>query len=57
MKGKWILVPFLLQTKILDQLHSNHMGMKKMLTLTRESVYWINMNADIEYMVKQCAIC
>ena len=41
----------------LDQLHRNPMGIEKMHLLPRKSVYWINMNADIECMVKQCATC
>ena len=33
--------------QVLDQLHSSYMGIEKMWLLARESVYWINMNADI----------
>ena len=55
MKGKRIIIPFLMQKQILHQLHSNHMGIKKMLLLTHESVYQINIKTDIENMVKQCA--
>ena len=52
MKSKWISITFALQTQILDQLHSNHMGIEMMQLFTKESAYWINMNADIENMVK-----
>ena len=38
--------------QILDQLHSNHMGIGKMWLLIRDSVYWINMNTDIEHKFK-----
>ena len=30
MKGKRIIIPFLLQRQILNQLHNNHMGIEKM---------------------------
>ena len=33
------------------------MGIEKAYFLTRESVYRINMNIDIEQTVKQCSTC
>ena len=52
-----IIISFTLQKQILDQLHSNHIGIEKTLFLLRESVLWINMNVDIECTVKQCTAC
>ena len=57
MKGIIIIKPFSLQTQILDQLHSYHIGIKKMLLLSRDSLYWIKMNADLEHILKQCTMC
>ena len=57
MKGKWIIIPFSLQGQILDKLHSNQMEIEKMWLLTRESVNWINIKANIDYVVKQCSMC
>ena len=57
MKSKRIIIPFLLQRQIQELLHSNHMGIEKMRLEVRESVYWVNMNADIENTIKQCATC
>ena len=51
MKGKRIIIPFQLQ----KQPHSNYMGIEKMMLLAYESLYWLNMNADIEDTVKHCA--
>ena len=48
MIDKHIIIPYVLQKQILGQLHSNHMGIEKTCMLTTESVYWINMNTDIE---------
>ena len=48
-----MIQPYLLQRQILEHLHSNHMGVKKTYLLARESVCWINMNADMN--VKQCS--
>ena len=42
---------------MLEQLHTNHMGIEKMHLLIRESAYWVNMNANIEQTVKQCSTC
>ena len=44
MKGKRIIILSLLQKQILQQLHSNHMGIEKMRFLAHESVYLININ-------------
>ena len=56
-KGKCIIIPFTLQKQILDQLHSNHMWIEKMWLLVMDSLYWINMYADVEHIVRQCTMC
>ena len=55
-KGRGIIVPQELMKQVLDQLHLNHMAIKKNL-LIRESVYWVNINNDIENHVKNCNTC
>ena len=57
MKGKWIIMPFVLQNQIPEQLHGSNMGIEKMRILVRESVYWVNMNTDIRITVRQCTTC
>ena len=52
MKSKHKIIPYPLQKQILEQLHSNHMGIEKNY-FSWKSVYWINMNANIEQTVKQ----
>ena len=56
MKGKHKSVVGLLQKQILEQLHSNHVGIEETCLLVRESIYWANMNIEIEQVVKQCSI-
>ena len=56
MKGKRIMISFLLQRQILQQLLSNHMSIEEMRFLVHESIYWVNKNADIKNIAKQCAI-
>ena len=55
MKGKWIIIPYMLHKLIPQQLHSNHIGIEKVWLLVKESVYWTKMNMDIECTVKQIA--
>ena len=57
MKGKRIIIPFLLQKQILQQLHSSHMCIENMRLLAHELLYWVDMNTDIENTMKQCATC
>ena len=52
MNGTHIIISCLMQ-----KLHSNHMDIDKTCLLMRESVYWINMKADIEQIVNQCSMC
>ena len=56
MEGQCLIIPCLLQKQILEQLHSNYMGIKKTHLLVKESVYWVNMNTNIEQTVKQCSM-
>ena len=53
-KGRRIIVPASLQGKALKQLHLNHVGIEKTRLLTYDSVYWINMNTNIEETVRNC---
>ena len=54
LKGKHLFIPYLLQRHILQQLHCNYMSTEKTHLLARESVHWINMNANIKQTIKQC---
>ena len=56
-KGGHIIIPTSLKQQVLDQLHTNHMGIEKSKLLTCKYVYWSTINADIEKYIKSCAIC
>ena len=43
--------------KSLDQLHNNCMSLEKIRLQTENSLYWLNMNADIKEAVKSCSTC
>ena len=57
LKGRHIIIPNSLRQQVLDQLHTNHMGIEKTRLLAHECVYWHSINADIEKYIKQCATC
>ena len=48
MKGRCVVIPKILKTQGLDQLHVNHMGIEKTKLLASKSLYWVNINVDIE---------
>ena len=50
-------MPAVLQDKALKQLYMNHIGIRKTRLVARKSIFWINMNADIEETVKNCPTC
>ena len=57
LKGRHIFIPNSLRQQVLTQLHTRHMGIEKTKLLARDSVFWSNINADIEGYVKNCATC
>ena len=57
MKGRHIIIPAELKQQVLDQLHLNHMGIEKTKLLICESVYWVDINTDIEMHLKTCSTC
>ena len=52
-----MLIPLTLHNQILEQLHHNNMGTEKTRLLTREAVYWVNMNTDIKNTMRQSVTC
>ena len=57
LKGKCIFMPNSLRDWVLNQLHTNHMGIEKTSLLACEYVYWPSINADIKKYIKQCPMC
>ena len=48
LKGKHIIIRNGLKEQVLNQLHTNHMGIEKTKLLACECVYWPSINADIK---------
>ena len=55
-KGKQIIIPDVLRSDIMYQLHEAHLGIEKTRLLMRESVFWPNICKHIEMMMKCCAV-
>ena len=57
LKGLRIIIPPSLQTVVLQQLHYAHQGAEKCKLRAKGSVFWANINRDIDEMVKRCGPC
>ena len=42
---------------ILEKIHSGHQGIVRTKSLARQTVYWRNINSDIENVVQSCTKC
>ena len=57
LKGRCIIIPDSLKQQVLTHLHTNYMGIEKTKLLACKSVFWHNINANIEAYIKVCATC
>jgi hypothetical protein len=57
MWGCRVIIPEKLKERMLEELHSTHIGMSRMKALARQHVWWPKMDADIEETVRRCAPC
>jgi hypothetical protein len=57
MKGDRVIIPAVMRAGILEKLHESHQGIEKTKLRARTCVYWNNINADIEKLVRGCGIC
>ena len=56
-KGDKIVVPAILRDDVLKQLHSAHQGIERTLALARDTVFWPNIDSQIESVVRSCLVC
>ena len=57
LKGTHIIIPESCRDEILNQLHEGHFGSDRTKLHARDSVYWPQINKDIECLVKTCDLC
>ena len=56
LKGRCTIMPNSLRQQVLNQLHTNHMGIEKTKLLACESVYSSNINVDIKIHKTMCYV-
>ncbi|UYV69790.1 hypothetical protein LAZ67_7000738, partial [Cordylochernes scorpioides] len=57
LKGSRILLPSKLIKRVLRIAYETHQGMTRTKQLLREKYFWINMDFDIENLIRNCPIC
>ena len=56
-KGERLVIPEVMRKKMLEQLHQVHMGIEKAKWRARATIFWPQINQQIENMVKKCSTC
>ena len=57
MKGDRLVIPSSMQVQILAKLHESHQGIEKTRLRARATVYWKNIDRDIDEIVRKCDVC
>ena len=57
LRGDKILVPSLLQDRLLQIAHQSHLGMGKTKSRLRLSYWWPSLDRDVEEMIRACFCC
>nr|XP_021183516.2 uncharacterized protein K02A2.6-like [Helicoverpa armigera] len=52
-----VVIPSSLQKQVLAEIHDGHLGINKMKNLSRNYVYWPNLDRDIEDVCRGCTAC
>ena len=55
--GRRVIIPSVLQDRLLNELHECHPGMSRMKALARSFVWWPDIDSDIEDRVRGCEEC
>ena len=57
LKGVSIVVPVQCQAEVLEKLHEGHFGIDRTKLRAKDTVYWPEINGDIEALIKSCEFC
>ncbi len=56
-KGNRIIIPECERKQILDQIHCGYLGIQKCLQLTKCTVFWQKLYAELKDLISNCKIC
>ena len=51
------MVPVQCQAEVLGKLHKGHFGIDRTKLRAKDTVYWPEINTDIEALIKSCELC
>ena len=57
LRGQRVIIPTMYRKRILNELHTGHLGMNKMKALARSYCWWQNIDKQLENVCKNCFDC
>ena len=57
LRGVRIVIPKQCRAEVLEKLHEGHFGIDRTKHRARDTVYWLEINKDIEALIRTCEIC
>ena len=55
--GNRVIIPIDCRSKLIDELHSQHVGSTRMKQLARSYLWWPKLDSELEDVVKRCTYC
>ena len=56
-KGNKVLIPTVMRQRMLEKIHSAHMGIEKSINNASDTLFWPSMNSDIKRTCENCQTC
>ena len=57
MRNSRIIIPMSLRKQVLEQIHTDHQGLKKCRDRARQSFWWPGPSIDMKSMIDNCRVC
>jgi transposase InsO family protein len=57
LKGSRVIIPHSMRGEMIKRVHEGHLGIEKSKRRARTTMYWPNMNEDIQRVVSKCSVC
>lgn len=56
-KGNRVVVPKSMRNEMLKRIHIGHLGLEKCKLRARETIFWPNINSQLEDYITKCGVC